>query len=220
MRSQKEKELWSNPKRAFSVPNKENKNHFYRTPIPRPRGQLLQTNHPKESRAMDVPTVSVEGGLNEGPCLEQKKIILVRHSESINNVAKRDAYEAWSNVTALKSLPSWSQLSSTASLLAVPMNTDLSEDGLRMVSSLRRVMDESNFVSTHGVELVVHSHLTRAARTCSVLFNDTGMFLEFSQSACLFLIILLVHLLWQVFPSWNIKAYSRRISQSISNWRI
>ena len=115
---------------------------------------------------------------------EPKKVILIRHSESINNVAKRDAYEAWSNVTAFKSLPSWSQLSSAASLLAVPMNTDLSEDGLRMVSSLKRVMDESNFVSTHGVELVVHSHLTRAARTCSVLFSNTGMFLEFSKSAC------------------------------------
>ena len=123
-------------------------------------------------------TVQEENKLKGDSSLEQKKIILVRHSESINNVAKRDAYEAWSNVTTFKSLPTWSQLSSTASLLAVPMNTDLSEDGLKMVSSLRRVMDETNFVSTHAVELVVHSHLMRAARTCSVLFDGTGMRFE------------------------------------------
>lgn len=110
---------------------------------------------------------------------KQKKIILIRHSESINNVAKRDAYDAWSNMTTLKSFPTWSQLRSTASLLAVPMNTDLSEDGVRMVSSLRRVMDDCNFVSTHDVELVVHSTLLRAQRTCLALFDGTGKELLF-----------------------------------------
>ncbi|RYE56219.1 MAG: hypothetical protein EOP48_08505 [Sphingobacteriales bacterium] len=106
---------------------------------------------------------------------KQKKIILIRHSESINNVAKRDAFEAWRNMTAMKSLPTWSQGCSTVSLLAVPMNTDLSEDGIRMVSSLRSVMDKSRFVTTQAVELVVHSTLLRAARTCAVLFDGTGM---------------------------------------------
>lgn len=77
-------------------------------------------------------------------------------------------------MASLKSLPTWSQMRSTTSLLAVPMNTDLSEDGVRMASSLRSVMDESHFVSTHGVELAVHSTLLRAAKTCAVLFDKIG----------------------------------------------
>lgn len=123
---------------------------------------------------MDSDLAETENNLVDISSLQPKKIILIRHSESINNVAKRDAYDAWSNITSFKSFPTWSQVCSTASLLTVPMNTDLSGDGVRMVSNLRLAMDECDFVRTHNVELVVHSNLLRAAKTCRVVFENTG----------------------------------------------
>lgn len=108
------------------------------------------------------------------PEASKKRIILVRHSESVNNVAKGDTYEAWKNIKTFSSLPSWKQVCSMASLLTIPMDTDLSDDGAVMVENLKRIMNEMNFLAQYQVELVVHSPLVRAARTCSGLFADSG----------------------------------------------
>ena len=107
--------------------------------------------------------------------LKRKRIYLIRHAESINNVAKLDASNAWCNLKRFESLPSVTQLQSLFSLCTIPMNSDLSGDGIRMVQSLRNKMIESQFVVEHGIELIVHSHLIRAVKTCQILFEDTGI---------------------------------------------
>ena len=105
---------------------------------------------------------------------DHKRLYLIRHAESENNVAKEDARQAWHGIKRLDSLPSWRQLSSISSLLAVPMNTDLSIRGYRMAHELRSKMDDMEFLKNIRVELVLHSHLLRATRTCQILFERTG----------------------------------------------
>ena len=109
---------------------------------------------------------------------ERKRIILIRHAESLNNVAKNETRKAWENIRALRCLPSLEQISLAGSLLTIPMNTDLSRDGELMVESLRSRLIALNVIAEHGVELIIHSHLTRAARTCAILFGDSGITIE------------------------------------------
>lgn len=103
---------------------------------------------------------------------QEKKVFFIRHAESINNVAKREAKEMWSNMRRFRSLPTWNQVCCTASLVTIPMNTDLSPDGVRMVETLRKKLFESSFVEIGGVDLIIHSHLQRARRTCRILFEE------------------------------------------------
>jgi broad specificity phosphatase PhoE len=102
----------------------------------------------------------------------KKYIILIRHAESQNNLDKKEAKTAWSNIKNINSLPTWNQLCSAASLLSIPMDTDLSSDGAIMLTNLTSKLKEANFIQNHEVELVVHSPLIRARRTCMELFSD------------------------------------------------
>lgn len=105
-----------------------------------------------------------------------KKVILIRHGESVNNVDKREAKLAFNNLTSFVSLPSFSQLRSASSLVSVPMNSPLSPNGHKMVSNLRIVLERTNFMSRQEVELIIHSSLTRAKQTCYGLFSsDLGI---------------------------------------------
>lgn len=106
--------------------------------------------------------------------VQNKRIFFIRHAESENNVAKEDAAIAWRNMKSLSSLPTSNQWSSIGSMMFIPMNTDLSDLGEKMVANLRHYMNETSFLTTHKVELVVHSPLIRAQRTCSILFEHTG----------------------------------------------
>ncbi len=90
------------------------------------------------------------------------------------HVAKRDARTAWRNIRKFASLPSRQEWYSTASLLSVPMDTDLSANGERMVAKLQTLLEGSNFLRENNVQLIVHSHLIRARRTCRGLFLEAG----------------------------------------------
>lgn len=118
----------------------------------------------------DQCAASKESGHGSG----RKKLILIRHAESTNNVAKGDAKDAWNNLVSFKCLPTWKQLGSTASLMFIPMNTDLSARGELMALKLQLRIAEDDLVNRCGVETVLHSHLIRAARTCSIAFEQTG----------------------------------------------
>ena len=98
----------------------------------------------------------------------KKSIILIRHAESINNVDKKQTLKAINNIGRFKSLPTLSQLSSALSLLSIPMNTDLSPEGEQMAVNLRSRMENDNSFILSSPQLIVHSHLLRAQKTCRV----------------------------------------------------
>lgn len=105
----------------------------------------------------------------------RKKVIFIRHAESQNNVAKQDAAATWLACKTFTGWPSLKQIGSIASMITIPMNTDLSDAGEKMAGNLRHQMNQTDFISNHGVELIVHSPLIRAQRTCSILFEHTGV---------------------------------------------
>ena len=58
-----------------------------------------------------------------------KTIYLVRHAESENNVSKRAFKESLGKLRP----PSWTQIATMAPMVTFPMNTALSERGVRQV---------------------------------------------------------------------------------------
>ena len=98
----------------------------------------------------------------------EKTIILIRHAESVNNADKKNTFEAMYNMGGLKALPTLSQVSSAMSLLSIPMNTDLSPDGIQMAKNLRSRMEQDDSFLLSSPQLIVHSHLLRAQKTCQV----------------------------------------------------
>lgn len=100
-----------------------------------------------------------------------KKIFLIRHAESQNNAAMKDVNRAWRRLITFQGVPSWKECSSVNTLLSYAMNTDLSSEGEIMISQLRRLLKNENFVEREKIELFVHSHLIRAKRTCYELFD-------------------------------------------------
>jgi broad specificity phosphatase PhoE len=110
----------------------------------------------------------------ESQTQERKRVILIRHAESENNVAKKDAAIAWRSLKTFSGLPTAKQMRSIGSMMSVPMNTDLSSDGERMAASLRHQMNLEGFIASLGISVVIHSHLIRARRTCEILFEHTG----------------------------------------------
>ena len=58
-----------------------------------------------------------------------KTIYLIRHAESVNNVSKR----AYKEPLRKLRMPSWTQVKTMAPMMALPMNTPLSEKGVWQV---------------------------------------------------------------------------------------
>lgn len=100
-----------------------------------------------------------------------KVIFLIRHAESQNNVAKRDTanvFRRWRR--GEWSWPNATEWASMTSLLAVPMDTDLSADGVQQAQALQQQLEAARFLENEGIQLIVHSHLIRARRTCHTVF--------------------------------------------------
>ena len=102
------------------------------------------------------------------------KLILIRHAESVNNVDKGIVGRAWKKFKSSWSLPTASELSTVCTLLTIPMDSDLSPDGITMVAALRAKLDAMDFCATYKVGLIVHSSLLRARKTCEGLFGGGG----------------------------------------------
>ena len=58
-----------------------------------------------------------------------KTVYLIRHAESVNNVSKKAYKESLGKLR----LPSWTQIETMAPMTMFPMNTPLSEKGVRQV---------------------------------------------------------------------------------------
>ena len=88
-----------------------------------------------------------------------KTIIFVRHSESTNNVSKRTAARTWGLPRSLE------DTKNILSLLTIPMDSSLSEEGLQMLEIQRvefqRVLQEQQ----PPMEVVLYSPLQRAKQT-------------------------------------------------------
>jgi bisphosphoglycerate-dependent phosphoglycerate mutase len=109
--------------------------------------------------------------------INSKKIILIRHAESQNNVAKNNVRSAWNSIKKLEfSLPTKEQLLSTTSILKVEMNSELSQDGKNMVINLHKKIIKTDFIVNNKVELIVHSNLIRAKNTCNGIFHDSSKY--------------------------------------------
>jgi broad specificity phosphatase PhoE len=110
------------------------------------------------------------------------RLLLIRHAQSINNVDKAVVKHSWAELRTgvwPTSLP-WR---SFGALLTVPMDTDLSPDGLVMVTTQRQVLSSANFLAEQKVDVILHSHLLRAQRTAEGLFsgNERNLTLQCHQ---------------------------------------
>ena len=104
---------------------------------------------------------------------QRKTIILVRHGESTNNVAKRTL----KRTLRLERWPVGNEWQQLRSLLSFPMDTPLSSNGEAMLQKQRIAIEASGFFSMHGaqVQIVLHSPLQRARRTGEALFGGGSL---------------------------------------------
>ena len=56
------------------------------------------------------------------------------------------------------------------------MNSDVSNDGELMIANLREKLIEMDFLNVHDVQLILHSPLIRAKKTCYGLFAPGILF--------------------------------------------
>lgn len=104
-----------------------------------------------------------------------KTIILIRHAESKNNVDKIQARQGCLNCCQCVKLINWQQVLSICSLFTIPMNTDLSLKGEKMVTIQAENIKNMKIIETLDIELVVYSHLIRAKRTCYSIFSSSNI---------------------------------------------
>lgn len=130
-----------------------------------------------EAKGKDTNTnlgLEIENGENS------KSLYLIRHSESINNYDLQESYNGLLSLGQFR-LPSFGSVQSTFALLAIRMDTDLSSQGKEMVRIQRKRINGPLFLMEHNVELVLHSHLIRAKRSCYGLFADDDMLQNFDK---------------------------------------
>lgn len=121
-----------------------------------------------------------------------RRLFLIRHAESINNVDKGIAKRSFPNV--LKGVfPSLYDLRRIGGLVTFPMDSDLSPRGEAMVAALARKLDATRFIQSQGVDLIAHSHLVRAKRTCQGLFPPDSSGVPMQEHALLYEKDLLEH---------------------------
>jgi broad specificity phosphatase PhoE len=102
----------------------------------------------------------------------KKTLFLVRHSESVNNMDKRQFKQRWGREGILScKIPPASSLKQVGRLLSIPMDSPLSPNGKTMIEIQRKMFEDNNFVEKNDVQLIFHSHLQRARTTCQDLFK-------------------------------------------------
>ena len=101
-----------------------------------------------------------------------KKIYLIRHCQSQVNKDKSVLEETYytGNYTNLLNVNFWKSLGRVVSL---PMDSELTEEGERQAVRLGNYLTDNNFLENVGAECILHSPLSRAARTCYILFGES-----------------------------------------------
>jgi broad specificity phosphatase PhoE len=101
-----------------------------------------------------------------------KRLFLIRHAESANNVDKREAKRT------LKGELSWSIMGHVLNLAKIDMDSPLTERGKDMARIQRGKLDPNAFVAAEGVELCLHSSLQRAKETAYIMFGETPLIMR------------------------------------------
>ena len=125
-----------------------------------------QSGGRKSPRAAAELEPEPEGGGGEGE--QGKRVWLVRHAESENNVSKRTFRSTFGSGRLPATRAEWV---SVGQLPLVRMDTPLSAHGRRQAEAQRAVLDAADFVARERPELVLHSPLVRARDTCLTLFG-------------------------------------------------
>jgi broad specificity phosphatase PhoE len=102
-----------------------------------------------------------------GTMAQEKRVFLVRHAESTNNVAKGTLSRTLGRLRPPSSRDEAWQL---LSLLTFPMDSELSADGRIMLERQREAC--AALAAREAIEVVLHSPLRRAADTAAGLFPD------------------------------------------------
>ncbi|CAK9011578.1 Uncharacterized protein SCF082_LOCUS11153 [Durusdinium trenchii] len=103
----------------------------------------------------------------------RKTLFLIRHAESMENEKLGSLKKFFHSIGRLE-LPEWAHFYHGVSIVGEPSLVDstLSTKGKKQVERLTEILREENFVDAHGVELVMHSPLIRAAETAKAVFHS------------------------------------------------
>ena len=104
-----------------------------------------------------------------------KTIFLIRHAESEENRRIGSLKAAFKSLIRL-SLPKSEDVKAACELIRVDQQIDsnVSEFGQQQIKYMANVIEESNFIQKHQIQLVAHSPLIRARDTCRGLFGGTA----------------------------------------------
>jgi broad specificity phosphatase PhoE len=96
----------------------------------------------------------------------KKTILFIRHAESEENRRLGSLSRCFRTLGKF-SLPSSADIRASTELLnvAAQVDSNVSEIGAKQIAEMGQTLKEANFVQTSGIQLVVHSPLTRARET-------------------------------------------------------
>lgn len=100
---------------------------------------------------------------------KKKTVYLVRHAESVENIRVRAAREVFGRIRMFR-LPNSDQVKKTLSLLQMDNDADLSPNGNAMLEEMGALLKSEDFVKANAVDLIAHSPLIRAKKTCMAMF--------------------------------------------------
>jgi len=100
----------------------------------------------------------------------KKKILLVRHAESIENVRIRAAKSTWTRMRSFM-LPKLSEIGSTLMLLKFENDANLSDNGKEMALAMQDVITKNGLFETLKPELIIYSPLIRAKKTFQLMIQ-------------------------------------------------
>ena len=97
------------------------------------------------------------------------RIVLIRHAQSLENVALHETMSGLNRLTRLE-LPLQSECSNAADLLfRHNKDSDISPQGLLQINDMSNILKEERFWENFEPSLIYCSPLTRAVKTCSGL---------------------------------------------------
>ena len=117
-----------------------------------------------------------------------KRIYLVRHAESEENIMYNSLKRTWHNLKNFKP-PSASDMMDGSKVVCAlhpsMVDSPVSENGRRQIEQVRSQLDRDSFfknICDQGRVIVAHSPLMRAKQTCRGLFNCSADNAEFINS--------------------------------------
>lgn len=101
-----------------------------------------------------------------------KTVYFIRHAESDENRRRFSLEQCLQNIVT-GNMPSTEDINASFELLNVPaqVDSDVSEVGAQQIAHMGQLLEKQKFLEQTGIQLVVHSPLLRARRTCEGLLG-------------------------------------------------